>query len=41
MVISAVTIYKVILDWPTLVFVMANFGIGGAVAVFWQKVRKR
>ena len=37
MVISAVTVYGVILDYVTLALVMANFALGGAVAVFWQK----
>ena len=37
MVISAVNVYGVILDYATLAIVMANFALGGAVAVFWQK----
>lgn len=37
MVVTAITVYRGIVDWPTLVFVMYNFAIAGAVAVFWQK----
>ena len=37
MVISAIQIGQIIADYPTLAFIMYNFAIGGAVAVFWQK----
>ena len=36
---TALQVYDVILDWPTLIFVMYNFAVAGVVAVFWQKVR--
>lgn len=37
MVVSAVQLWHVIVDWGTLGFIMYNFAIGGAVAVFWQR----
>jgi presenilin 1 len=37
MAISAIQLAQWPVDWASLVFVMYNFAIGGAVAVFWQK----
>lgn len=37
MVMSFIQIAEIIADWPVFVFLMYNFAIGGAVAVFWQQ----
>jgi len=36
-VYTALKVYSIILDWPTLFFLMYNFAAAGVVAVFWQK----
>jgi hypothetical protein len=36
---TAFQVYGTVIDWPTFLFVMYNFAVGGVTAVFWQKVR--
>lgn len=40
-VMTAFEVYRVMISWPTFIFLMYNFAIVGVVAVFWQKVRHR
>jgi len=37
MVVSAIQVWHVTADWVTFGFVMYNFAIAGAIAVYWQK----
>jgi hypothetical protein len=37
MAYTAIQVWQITADWPSFVFIMYNFAIGGAVAVFWQK----
>jgi presenilin 1 len=37
MVMTAIQVWHIIADWATFGFIMWNFAIAGAVAVFWQK----
>jgi Presenilin len=37
LVISAIQVAQLPVDWITLAFIMYNFAIAGAIAVFWQK----
>ena len=36
-VYTAIKVYQWAVDWPSFVFLMYNFAVGGIVAVFWQK----
>jgi hypothetical protein len=40
-VYTALKVYNIVMDWPTLFFLMYNFAAAGVVAVFWQKVPAR
>lgn len=37
MAVTAISVWKIPVDWATLAVVMLNFAVGGVVAVFWQK----
>ncbi|RYG53714.1 hypothetical protein EON66_08140 [archaeon] len=37
MVMTALQVWRIVSDYGAFVFIMYNFAIGGALAVFWQK----